>query len=111
MSGSAMTLRKIILVPEHCVVTASGRMTAPHPRYVLDSPRKATNSIKRHQQWLVDEVLAEIDATGARWALPEATQAVPGRLTTAEHLSFYMTLFGKDADVWIQYDGQKDGAE
>ena len=58
----------------------------------------------------VDEVLAEIDATGRAGPFLKPRRLFRA-IDPAEHLSFYMTLFGKDADVWIQYDGQKDGAE
>lgn len=46
------------------VTTASGRPTTPFPKIDLGSDRKAGNTIKRVDQWLMDNALAEAEARG-----------------------------------------------
>lgn len=44
--------------------TTSGRSTSPFPKIDLDSNRKATNTLKRVQLWLIENAISEATARG-----------------------------------------------
>ena len=46
------------------VLTASGRRTSPFPRIDTDSQRKASNTFKRADQWLIQNAIDEASARG-----------------------------------------------
>ena len=46
------------------VLTASGRVTTPFPKIDISNNRKAINTLKRVDQWLMDNAIAEARARG-----------------------------------------------
>lgn len=46
------------------VLTASGRKTTPFPKVAVDTGRKATNTVKAVDSWLMQNALAEAEARG-----------------------------------------------
>lgn len=79
------------------MTTATGRATAPVPRIDLGSNRKASNTVVRLNQWLIREVLAELESRGASQMeirLSGALSADPRRLTQAEIDGFNLILWG-----------------
>ncbi|MND20844.1 Transglycosylase SLT domain protein [compost metagenome] len=51
------------------VLTATGRETTPFPKIKVDTARKATNTIKAVDQWLMDNAAAEARARGDEFNL------------------------------------------
>jgi len=54
----------IKLAEGEVVLTSSGRLTTPFPKLGFDSDRKASNTLKRVDQWLMENALAEAEARG-----------------------------------------------
>ena len=51
------------------VLTATGRETTPFPKFDLSTNRKATNSLKVIESWLMDNAIAEAKARGDKFNL------------------------------------------
>jgi hypothetical protein len=73
MSGAAMISQSpaarrgtvgISLHAGDVVLTATGRQTTPFPKIDVASDRKATNTLKRVDLWLIDNAIAEAKARG-----------------------------------------------
>lgn len=81
--------------------TVSGRQMTPAPKYDVSSPRKAVNSIRRHQMWLYENAQ---DEAGSRSLLFLASK--PGRrdMTTADIDECTTILWGR-----LIYDGRLIG--
>ncbi|MBB76647.1 MAG: hypothetical protein CMJ75_19240 [Planctomycetaceae bacterium] len=79
-------------------LTSSGRQTTPFPKVDTTSDRKAGNTVKRVEQWLMQNALAEAQSRGDEFnALQfEANQAKPSQ---ADKDAAEEYLFGQQPDV------------
>lgn len=77
------------------VLTATGRETTPFPRVDTSTERKATSTVKRVEQWLMDNAIAEAESRGDEFnARPfRANRDKPSQ---SDKDSAEMYLFSKD---------------
>jgi hypothetical protein len=77
------------------VLTATGRETTPFPKVDIDSNRKAINTVRRVDAWLMDNAILEAKARGDDFNLLqfEANRVKPSQ---ADKDSAEMYLFYRD---------------
>jgi proteasome lid subunit RPN8/RPN11 len=76
------------------VLTATGRKTTPFPKINLGTNRKAGNSVKAVDKWLIDNAIAEAEARGDDFNLTQFKGVNPAKPSQADKDSAEMYLFG-----------------
>lgn len=61
----------MMLASGQVVRTVSGRCTTPFPAVDVSTPRRATNTLKRGDAWLIGNAHAEAAATGSPCWIPQ----------------------------------------
>jgi hypothetical protein len=100
VSGESKEVKRgevgMMLAAGEVVLTATGRKTTPFPKIDNDSNRKAGNTVKRVDQWLMDNAIAEARARGDEFNLRqfEANRDKPSQ---SDKDSAEMYLFDKES--------------
>ncbi len=76
--------------------TAGGRDTTPFPKVDVSTERKARNTRRRADQWLIDNAQAEARSRGDNFNLRQFEQLRAGNLSPADQESAEMYLFGDE---------------
>ncbi len=88
-----------MLAAGETVATSSGRKTTPFPRIDLDSARKAGNTVKRVDQWLIDNAVAEAESRGDAFNATIFRSEKANNLPPASKDSMHEYLFGEQPPV------------
>lgn len=89
----------MMLASGQVVLTGTGRPTTPFPRIDISSERRAANTVKRVQAWLIGNALAEAQARGDTWMVRQLGCVDLGNLSTADMDSAHLYLFGDTEEV------------
>lgn len=79
--------------------TSSGRTTTPFPKIDTGSEAKARNTVRRVDQWLIDNALAEARERGDDFNGPMFARMTPKSLSPADKASLNEYLFGEQPPV------------
>lgn len=81
-----------MLAPGEIVRTVSGRVTTPFPKVDLTSDRRTGNTMRRVDQWLMDNAHAEAEARG----IPFYADKEPGNWSQSDKNEAEAILFDRD---------------
>lgn len=88
-----------MLATGEVVQTSSGRSTTPFPKIDVTSDRKAGNTVKRVDEWLHSNALAEAEARGDEWNAMQFRNEKPGKMPPATKDLMEEYLFGEQPKV------------
>lgn len=87
------------LVAGEVVQTSSGRETTPFPKISTNSERKLSMTLRRVEEWLQKNALAEAESRGDEFNALQFRNENPGKIPKAVKDSMEEYLFGQQPDV------------
>jgi hypothetical protein len=88
-----------MLTSGEVVQTSSGRSTTPFPKIALDTKRKLSMTLRKAEEWLQSNALAEAEARGDEFNAQQFRNEKPGKMPKATKDSMEEYLFGEQPAV------------
>lgn len=85
------------VAPGEVLLSVSGRLTAPVPKFKLATNAGCTRAVRALAEWLVSEARAEVESTGNDWGVTMLGGMNPKNMSQADYDTANLFLFG-DAD-------------
>ena len=101
----------VMLGTGETATTSSGRQTSPFPKVDLDSDRRTTNTLRRVDQWLVENARAEAEARGDRFNSRQFEHMDPKAMSQSDRDSAHLYLFDSIASLSYLPGGHLMGVE